>query len=204
MKSIYIRVSTTEQNIDRQVKEGTKAYIDKLSGSIPFAERPGAKKLLNDIDAGKITEVEVHSIDRLGRNTLDIMTTIQGLTDKGINVISKKEGLQTIIDGKENPMSKLLVGILGTLAEFELTRIRERQAEGIAKAKARGEYKGRDVNSKESREKFLSKPKSQKIIKKLKKGESVRSTALKLKTSINTVRKVKLMIEDKNIKSVSF
>ena len=204
MKAIYIRVSTTEQKTDRQIQKGIKTYIDKLSGSIPFAERPASKRLLNDIDSGKITEVEVHSIDRLGRNTLDVMTTIQGLTEKGINVISKKEGLQTIIDGKENPMSKLLVGILGTLAEFELTRIRENQAEGIAKRKALGGYSGRDKDTKETREKFLSKPKSKKIIKKLKKGESVRRTALLTKASINTVRKVKLMIEDKTKERVTF
>jgi len=66
----YIRISTTEQNTDRQEKFDGKVYIDKISGSTPFAERPQAKKLLSNKE---ITEVHVHSIDRLGRNTLDIM-----------------------------------------------------------------------------------------------------------------------------------
>ena len=77
--------------------------------------------------------MHVHSIDRLGRNTLDIMQTIQDFTSKGINVVSTKEGLQTLINGKENPIAKMMIGILGTLAEFELARGKERQAEGIAK-----------------------------------------------------------------------
>jgi DNA invertase Pin-like site-specific DNA recombinase len=195
MKGYYVRVSTLEQNTDRQITEGENTYIDKVSGSIPFAERPEAKKLLEDIDKGIITEIEVHSIDRLGRSTLDIMQTIKSLTDKGVNVISKKEGLQTLVDGKENPIAKLMIGILGTLAEFELTRLKERQSEGIAKAKTKGVYAGRNVNSVESSEVFLNKAKSQTIMRHLNKGETVRRTALLSKSSINTVRKVqKLMV----------
>ena len=87
-------------------------------GQIAFKDRIRAKELLANKD---VTEVLVHSIDRLGRNTIDIMQTIQGLyTARGINVISEKEGLQTIVDGKENPVAKMMIGILGTLAEFEL------------------------------------------------------------------------------------
>jgi DNA invertase Pin-like site-specific DNA recombinase len=101
---------------------------------------PQAKKLLSNKD---ITEVQVHSIDRLGRSTLDIMQTIQHFTSKGINVVSEKEGLNTIIDGKENPITKMMIGILGTLAEFELSRAKERQSEGIAERKRKGLYMGR-------------------------------------------------------------
>ncbi len=194
MKGYYVRVSTLEQNTDRQINDSENTYIDKVSGSIPFAERLEAKKLLEDIDNGTITEIEVHSIDRLGRSTLNIMQTIQSLTDKGVNVISKKEGLQTLVDGKENPIAKLMIGILGTLAEFELTRLKERQSEGIAKAKAKGIYAGRSVNSVESTEVFLNKAKSQTIIRHLNKGETVRRTALLSKSSINTVRKVQRLL----------
>jgi DNA invertase Pin-like site-specific DNA recombinase len=190
MKGFYIRVSTLEQNTDRQITGEENTYIDKVSGSIPFGERPQAKKLLEDIDKGIITEIEVHSIDRLGRSTLDIMQTIQALTAKGVNVISKKEGLQTLVDGKENPVAKLMIGILGTLAEFELSRLKERQSEGIAKAKSKGVYVGRNVNSAESEEVFMNKAKSQIILKHLKNGETVRRTALLSKSSINLVRKV--------------
>lgn len=190
----YIRVSSLEQNTDRQLSvEHELNYIDKCSGSIAFKDRPEAKKLLVNKD---ITEVHVHSIDRLGRNTLDIMQTIQDFTEKGINVVSEKEGLQTIVDGKENPIAKMMIGILGTLAEFELNRIKERQKEGIEKAKAKGKYKGRNIGTKESVEVFLNKESTQKIIKYLKEGESVRRTALLSKTSVSKVQKVKKILKE--------
>lgn len=190
----YIRVSSVEQNVDRQLSvEQEKNYIDKCSGSIAFKDRPEAKKLIANEN---ITEVHVHSIDRLGRNTLNIMETIQYFTDKGINVVSEKEGLQTIINGKENPIAKMMIGILSTLAEFELNRIKERQAEGIAKAKAKGNYLGRKVGSSESVEVFLNKESTQSIMKYLKQGESVRRTALLSKTSVGKVQKVKKVLSE--------
>jgi DNA invertase Pin-like site-specific DNA recombinase len=193
MKAKYIRVSTKEQNTDRQTDFNGLTYIDECSGSISFKDRTQAKKLL---DNKEITEVHVHSIDRLGRNTLDIMQTIQDFTSNAINVVSTKEGLQTLIDGKENPIAKMMIGILGTLAEFELSRIKERQAEGIAKAKERGGFKGRSIGSKESAEVFVNKASTQAILKHLRGKESVRRTALLSKTSEGTVKKVKKMLSD--------
>jgi DNA invertase Pin-like site-specific DNA recombinase len=192
MRVKYIRVSTIEQNPDRQLRvDIEKNYIDACSGSIAFKDRLEAKKLLSNED---VTEIVVHSIDRLGRNTLDIMQTIQDFTSKGINVISEKEGLQTIVDGKENPIAKMMIGILGTLAEFELNRIKERQSEGIIQAKEKGRYRGRKEGSKEDVSVFLNKTSSQKIIKYLKEGESIRRTALLSGASIGTVQKVKKII----------
>lgn len=193
MKVKYIRVSTTEQNTDRQEKFEGKIYTDKISGSTPFAERPQAKKLLSNKD---ITEVHVHSIDRLGRSTLDIMQTIQNFTSKGINVVSEKEGLNTIIDGKENPIAKMMIGILGTLAEFELSRGKERKAEGIAERKKRGLYMGRQKGTAESIDTFINKSSTQAILKHLKQKESIKRTALLSKTSEGTVKKVKRLIRE--------
>jgi|TARA_B110000114_G_scaffold170255_1_gene194894 DNA invertase Pin-like site-specific DNA recombinase len=196
MRAKYIRVSTKEQNTDRQADFDGLTYTDLCSGSISFKDRLEAKKLL---DNNKVTEVHVHSIDRLGRNTLDIMQTIQDFTSKGINVVSTKEGLQTLIDGKENPVAKMMVGILGTLAEFELSRIKERQAEGIAKAKAKGIYAGRKRGSSENTETFINKVSTQAILRHLRNNESVRRTALLSKTSEGTVKKVKTMLRDGEI-----
>ena len=195
MKVKYIRVSSEGQNTDRQ-RSQLKEFIDVCSGSISFNERPQAIELLSDKN---ITEVHVHSIDRLGRNTLDIMQTIQNFTKKGVNVISDKEGLQTLINGKENPIAKMMIGILGTLAEFELSRIKERQAEGIAKAKERGVYVGgvgRKEGTTESIEVFLKKESVKSIVKHLKNNESINRTALLSKTSAGTVKKVKKMIKE--------
>ena len=192
MRAKYIRVSTKEQNTDRQTDFNGTIYSDVCSGSVSFKERTEAKKLLAN---NEVTEVLVHSIDRLGRNTLDIMQTIQYFTSKGINVISEKEGLQTIVDGKENPIAKMMIGILGTLAEFELTRIKERQEEGIAKAKERGVYAGRSNGSKETIEQFLAKKSTKEIIKYLKQNESIRRTAKLSSTSVGKVQKVKKLME---------
>ena len=193
MKAKYIRVSTLEQNISRQADFDGLQFIDRCSGEILFKERTEAIKLLKDTS---IREVHVHSIDRLGRNTLDIMQTIQYFTNKGVNVVSEKEGLQTLIDGKENPIAKMMIGILGTLAEFELSRIKERQREGIANAKAKGEYSGRSVGSLETIDMFLNKKSTQDILKYLKQNESINRTALLSQTSTGKVKKVKRLIKD--------
>ena len=193
MRVKYIRVSTIEQNTDRQDDFNGKTYTDECSGSIAFKDRKEASKLLaND----EVSEVLVHSIDRLGRNTIDIMQTIQDFTNRGINVISEKEGLQTIIDGKENPVAKMMIGILGTLAEFELSRIKERQAEGIAKAKAKGSYLGRSKGSSESVEVFANKASTKAILRYLKMNESISRTAKLSQTSEGSVKKVKRLIKE--------
>lgn len=193
MKAIYIRVSTTEQNTNRQENniEGAKVFTDKISGSIPFSERPEGSKLMKLIKDGDIKELHVHSIDRLGRNTIDILTTIKLITSYGCNVISEKEGLKMLdADGKPNPIANLMIGILSTLAEFELSRIKERQAEGIKEAKKRNQYVGRTVGTTEAPEVFLNKAKTKEIIKYLKSGESIRRTAKLSGSSISLVQKV--------------
>ena len=142
---------------------------------------------------GFVGSVSVQSIDRLGRNTLDILTTIKWFTKQGVNIISQKEGLSTLLDdGTENPTSKLMIGILGTLAEFELSRIKERQLEGIAKAKDRGVYKTNGGNRvSETKTKFLSKSKNALCLKELQRGNSVRRAALLSGISLMTAQKVK-------------
>jgi len=197
MIATYIRVSSLDQNTDRQNQETTGViFTDKISGSVLFEERPAGKKLLQAITDGTITELQVHSIDRLGRNTIDILTTIQKITELGCNVISKKEGLTMMIDGKPNPMAKMMIGILSTLSEFELQRIKERQAEGIAAAKNKGTYttNARPIGSTETTEQFLNKKKVQSILKHLKQGNSLRKTALLSEASLSLVQKVQKMM----------
>ena len=196
MKAKYIRVSTLEQNTARQ-ETGKNDFIDKCSGAVLFAERPQGKRLISLAENGELNEITVNSIDRLGRNLIDIKTTIDFFTNKRVNIISLKEGLRTLdANGKENPTAKLIIGILGTLAEFELERIKERQMEGIEKAKARGQYKGRNKGSIESEAVFLSKARTQRIIKFLKEGNSLRRTALLSQSSLSLVQKVnKLLIK---------
>ena len=191
----YIRVSTAEQNTARQkeVVFGAIVFEENESGLNAFKMRSKGAEIWAMAEANELEELHVHSIDRLGRNTLDILNTIQFLTSKGVNVISKKEGLCTMVDGKENPIAKLMVGILATLSEFEVNRMKERQKEGIAKAKEKGVYKENGKHPKripETDEVFIAKKTSKIVLKHLKSGESLRRTAKLADVSLGTAQKV--------------
>jgi DNA invertase Pin-like site-specific DNA recombinase len=206
MKVYYLRVSTIEQNTARQMEEipeDCKVFEDKISGSIPFAERTEGRNIVNLIKQRQINTIHVHSIDRLGRNSLDILQTIQFFNEYEVNLISKKEGLQTFIDGKKNEIASLMIGILSTLSEFELTRIKERQREGISSAKERGAYASNGGTKRaESFDEFMNKESSKKILKYLKQGLSVRSCAKMSECSISLVMKVRgLLVESETLKS---
>lgn len=193
MKALYVRVSTTEQNTSRQIEIGVKVYEDKCSGTIPFKERDYGKLLWNDICTKKITEVIVHSIDRLGRNSLDILNTINDITAQGCNLVARKEGFSYLDEeGKVNIYAKVLVGVLSTLSEMEYSIRKESQREGIALAKERNAYKsnGRKKGSVMDDETFLSKKSSMAVIKYLKAGNSLRTSAKLSGVSLGTVQKV--------------
>ena len=196
----YIRVSTIEQNIERQTEDGFRLFIDKVSGSVAFRERKGGLKLLSEAIRGNISEVQVQSIDRLGRNTIDILQTIRILTENGVNVVSQKEGFCTLVDGKENPTAKLVISIMATLAEYELNLIKERQREGIQRAKERGIYTTNGGSKALTTEQFLSKAKNAACAKYLKAGESIRRASKLAGVSNSTAQKVKRVL-NKNMSS---
>ena len=135
----YIRVSTLDQNTDRQLEGLTfdKSFTDKASGK--DVARPQLQAALEYLREGDT--LHVHSMDRLARNVDDLRGIVKGLTAKGVLVKFHKEGLT--FTGEDSPMSNLLLSLLGAVAEFERSLIRERQREGIAIAKTKGIYKGR-------------------------------------------------------------
>ena len=219
MKTVkYVRVSTSEQNVDRQLEKGTKTkhYIDKCSGSIVFRDRPEAGKLLSDILKQRsieyrqkfekdpkpiplhkrITTVKVDSISRLGRNTIDILETVKSFTEEGICVEAEKEGIKTLIDGKENPTAKMVLSILATLSEYERELLLERQKEGIAKAQLRGAYAANGGRPAETPKDFITKDLSVRILRLLNRGLSIRNVSFKTKASIGTVQKVKKVAKE--------
>lgn len=207
MKARYIRVSTTGQNTARQeAKQHSeeKAFIDRISGAIPFNERPAAKEIINAIQAKEISSVSVSSIDRLGRNMLDILQTIQYFTDNGINLHIDNLGLDSLTkEGKPNQVFGLITSVMASVSQMERETLRERQEEGIKAAKARGEYKGRVAGTFETDEEVLTKYKRLvRIIKQhpelsLRKLAGVHNEGLekKDKVSPNTVKKIILTIE---------
>lgn len=135
----YLRVSSVDQSAERQLDglELDKIFTDKASGK--DTKRPQLQAALEYLRDGDT--LVCHSMDRLARNMLDLLQTIKALNDRGIAVQFVKEKLT--FAGDDAPLARLQLGILGAVAEFERSLIRERQREGIAIAKAKGAYKGR-------------------------------------------------------------
>ena len=135
----YVRVSTFDQNPDRQL-EGTRVarvFTDKASGK--DTQRPELERLLAFVREGDT--VVVHSMDRLARNLDDLRRIVQGLTKRGVRIEFVKECLS--FTGEDSPMANLMLSVMGAFAEFERALLRERQREGISLAKQRGVYRGR-------------------------------------------------------------
>lgn len=196
MKVLYVRTSTLEQKTDRQrvnEKDFQLVIEDKCSGAINLFEREGGRQLLRLIEKEALTELYVWQIDRLGRCLLDILSNIKFLTEKKICIHFISQGLSTIQpDGTENSITKMIISILGTLAEMERSISRERQLEGIMVAKLKGDvYIGRKRGSSEDVHKFLSKPKNLKALEYIKKGYKNCEVAKIVGLHYNTVTKIK-------------
>ena len=196
-----MRTSHYLQNIGTQVdkiEDGWKVYEDKgVSGRIPFLERPSGKRLIDDIASGKINQVIVLRLDRMGRDLEDIIKTIKTIHSYNVPITSQNEGITTLIDGKESVMSNLLINILSSISEFQYHQTREKTLAGIERAKLDGKYVGRKVGSKENIDKFLSKPKVQKIVSLLKEDIGVRKISRIVECSPNYIYKVKEIMATK-------
>jgi len=168
----YIRVSSISQNTDRQLpsEEFDKVFTDKVSAN--DVERPALTELLDYVRDADV--VVVHSIDRLARNLADLESLIQTITAKGAKVEFCKESLS--FSGGSDAMQKLLLQMLGAVAEFERSMIRERQREGIAAAKAAGKTLGRTATL------------SDKDIKQIRKRKAKGATMQEMKNEFNVSR----------------
>ena len=138
----YIRVSSAEQNTERQLDglDMNRIFTDKVSGK--SVDRPALQEMLRFVREGD--HLFVHSMDRLARNLIDLRQMVQDLTAKGVRVTFVKENL--VFNGDDAAMSVLLLSVMGAVAEFERAILRERQAEGIRIAKQKGVYKGRKAS----------------------------------------------------------
>lgn len=134
----YIRVSTVDQNPDRQL-EGVqldKKFIDFASAK--SRDRPALKQLFEYVREGDC--VIVHSMDRLARNSRDLRDIVEEFIAQKVRVQFIKENL--VFNGNDDAMSMLMLALMSAFAEFEYAYIRERQLEGIEVAKRQGKYKG--------------------------------------------------------------
>ena len=141
MKVAYVRVSTAEQNEARQVealeKHGIeKWYIEKVSGK--DTNRPKLKEMLDFVREDDV--VYIHDFSRLARSTKDLLEIVEKLKEKKVSLVSNKENIDT-----STPTGKLMLTMIGAIAEFERQNLLERQREGIEIAKREGKFKGGQV-----------------------------------------------------------
>jgi len=171
----YVRVSSFEQNESRQLEgmELDRVFLDKASGK--DIRRPQLEALLKYVRDGDT--VVCHSMDRLGRNLVDLRKTVADLTTRKIGVRFIKENL-TLTD-EDSPMATLLLNMMGSFAEFELAWSRERQREGIEVAKRAGVYKGR--------KRLLTADRAAELGRRLGEGESKAALALEFGVDRTTV-----------------
>ena len=139
----YARVSSVDQNLDRQIvqlkaENVEKLFVDKVSGK--NLDRPGFSAMMEYVREGDV--LVICSMDRLARSLMDLLDVTRKLQDKGVTVKFLKEKIELSASGETSAISKLLLAMMGA-AEFERSLIRERQQQGIALAKARGVYRGR-------------------------------------------------------------
>ena len=195
MKAKYIRVSTTEQNIDRQLvnsREYDCIYKDRVSGSVSFFDRQAGGQVKKAVVAGDLTELHVASIDRLGRDIGDILQVVEFLNRHGVNLLVENLGMYSLTAGQPNPTFKLIVSVLGNVAEMERQSLLERQRQGIAIAKAKGIYRGRANGTVMTDEELLAKHRV--VVRELRNGESLRRAARLGGVSLGTAQKVKRIL----------
>jgi DNA invertase Pin-like site-specific DNA recombinase len=208
-KARYIRQSTKNQTNLRQLAKAHPdevLFIDIISGSVPFAERPEGKKLIEAVDAvgaNSINYITFHDLSRAGRSTIDVLTTLSYFQSKGVIVKIENLGLESMINGKSNPIFSLICSVLSEINSLERATLLERQSEGVYQAKLRNVYKGRVQGTTDSPEITLEKHK--RTIRALKANPklSLRDIAklasdADYKVSANTVKKVKAILNETN------
>ncbi len=194
MRVKYNRVSTLNQTGDRFQADTDKydiTLMDKVSGTIRFKERPKAKELIQLVESGQVNELVVEEQSRLGRNTGDVIQTLEWLDKHEVNVVVRNLGVQSRPNGKKNPIWKMISAVMSSLYELELENIRERTKTGRMIYVQKGGVLGRPAGTNETEKDFLKKEISMSIMKYLERGMTLREVAKLTNSSTRTVSKVK-------------
>ena len=201
---LLARVSTDKQEYQRQVNELTDycnrvgwtveaIFCNKVSGAKTIEERTEIQGLIRYVGEHAISRVVCLEISRLGRNTLEALKVIQCLNEHGVSLYVKNYNLETLTDGKVNPVASLICTILLEIASMERLTIKERMASGrdqyIARCKKDGIKMGRPASYRKSEDNY--KAQYGKEITLLRKGISLRNITAITGTSVNTLRKLK-------------
>jgi DNA invertase Pin-like site-specific DNA recombinase len=194
MRVKYNRVSTLLQTGNR-FEADTEKYdltlLDKVSGTVKFRDRIEARRLIKLIEDLKVTEVITEEFSRLGRNTGDVINTLDWFEKMSVNVRIRNLGIESRPGGKKNPVWKILSATMSSLYEMELSSILERTTVGRMVYVQNGGVLGRPKGSGQSDFQFINKSKNQKVIDFLKKERTIREIAKHLDMSSRTVMKVK-------------
>ena len=203
---ILARVSTDKQEYDRQVNELTDychrvgwcveaVFSNKVSGAKKLEERTEIVELIRYVQENSIDKVVCLEISRLGRNTLEALKVIQCLNEHGVSLYVKNYNLETLTDGKVNPVASLICTILLEIASMERLTIKERMTSGrnqyIARCRKEGVKMGRPSTYRKTIDTY--KTQYTKEISLLKKNLSLRNISAITGTSINTLRRIKIV-----------
>lgn len=202
---IYGRVSTTNQEYDRQVNElrslavvrGWQVvgeFVEKISGARKNQERPELMRMLDYIEKTEVGKVLVWEMSRLGRNTLQVLEVIEQLTGKKVSVYIKNYDMETLDEkGEQNPMTSFMVTLLAEIAKMEHGTIKERVRSGYKNYREKGGKVGRKPGYRKTDKQMLEQ--HSEVVKFLKKGYSLREISKLTETSINTIRKVRTIAQ---------
>jgi DNA invertase Pin-like site-specific DNA recombinase len=194
MKIKYNRLSSLSQSGIRYEHDTEKydlTMLDRVSGSIPFFDRVKGQELKKMVEDGKVSELVVEEFSRLGRNTGDVINTLDWLDLNKVNVYVRNIGLYSRPNGEKNPIWKMISSVMSSLYEMELDNIRERTKIGRLMYIQKGGVLGRKTGTGETEFNFINKPKSQKVLEYLKKEYTIREICKICDSSIGTTMKVK-------------
>ena len=201
---IYARVSTQGQDYQRQLSElreyasrmnyeVVREFSEKISGAKSVAERQALTELLDYAAANRIDKVLVYECSRISRRAIDFLQVIEQLTQMKVSVYILQNGLETLMaDGSVNPIAQLVLGIIGQFNSMERSLIRSRMSSGYQHFRSNGGKVGRKEGYKKSNEQM--KEQYSKELSLLKKGLSLRNIQAITSTSVNTLRKLKVII----------
>ena len=201
MRVKYNRVSTISQTGDRFGTD-TESYdltlLDKVSGSVSFRDREKGKEVIRLVEEGLLKELVVEEFSRLGRNTGDVISTLEYLDSMGVNVRVRNVGLESRPNGKKNPIWKMISSVMSSLYEMEKENILERTRSGRVMAIQRGVKMGRPRGTQENVKRFLNKPKNVEIQKLLRRGLLYSEIQKVVECSPKTISKVKKLMSEVN------
>lgn len=198
MKVKYNRVSTLNQSGNRFQEDINKydfVFMDVVSGSIKFFDRKYGGRIKELVDKGDVSELVVEELSRLGRNTGDVISTLEYLEEHKVNVFVRNIGLYSRPNGEKNPIWKMITSVMSSIYEMELENIRERTRVGQMVYINNGGRMGRPVGTSTNDNEFLKKEKSKKVLSYLKKDYSVREISKICGVSLGLVMKVKKTTE---------